>query len=88
MKTTEFWIAVLTGLWLFLNSAGIIDTIPNKYAAIGLAVVSALYAVARGIAKQGDRPDPLVPANDNFFALGETRPVKPPVTATTPQARR
>lgn len=50
-KTTEFWVAVVTLVAVNLN--GVVLTLPDKYQAIATAVVAGLYALARGLAKQG-----------------------------------
>jgi hypothetical protein len=48
-KTTEFWVAVLTDLGLILASST--TSLAPRYAALGAAISSGLYAVARGLAK-------------------------------------
>ena len=61
-KTTEFLIVVLTNLGLVL--AGSADWLPPRYAAIGAAVSTAAYAIARGLAKLNppkDQPAPPAP---------------------------
>lgn len=56
VRTTEFW------TMLFSNVAGLVQLtagpvdVSNRYVAIGLAVVNGLYAVGRGLAKQGVAP--------------------------------
>lgn len=50
-QTTEFWVAVLTLIAVNLN--GVVLTLPDKYQVIATAIVAGLYAVARGLAKQG-----------------------------------
>jgi len=61
-KTTEFLIVVLTNVGLILSAAA--DWLPPRYAAIGAAVSSAAYAIARGLAKLNPPKDavPLPPA--------------------------
>jgi hypothetical protein len=54
-KTTEFWVAVLTDVGLVVASAS--TSLAPRYAAIGAAVTSGLYTVARGIAKQNPPKD-------------------------------
>jgi hypothetical protein len=54
-KTTEFWVAVLTDVGLVVASAS--SSLAPRYAAIGAAVTSGLYTVARGIAKQNPPKD-------------------------------
>ncbi len=51
--TSEFWVSIITGIYLALNATGIMEQIPNRWGAIGLAFVTALYSVSRGQAKQG-----------------------------------
>jgi hypothetical protein len=48
-QTTEFLIVVLTNLGLIL--AGSADWLPPRYAALGAAISTAAYAIARGLAK-------------------------------------
>jgi len=55
-KTTEFAVVVLTALVAFV--ASIADYLPPRYAALTAAVVTAGYAIARGLAKV---PTPVVP---------------------------
>jgi hypothetical protein len=50
-KTTEFWLT-LAGL-AAVNLNGVVMTLPDKYQAIGSAVVIGLYALSRGAAKKG-----------------------------------
>lgn len=50
-KTTEFWLTV-AGL-VALNLNGVILTLPDKYQALGSAVLAGLYAISRGQAKSG-----------------------------------
>jgi hypothetical protein len=57
-KTTEFWVAVLTDVGLVVASAS--SSLAPRYAAIGAAVTSGLYTVARGIAKQNPPKDETV----------------------------
>jgi hypothetical protein len=57
-KTTEFWLT-LAGL-AAINLGGVVMTLPDKYQAIGTAVLAGLYAVSRGQAKAGI---PSVPAS-------------------------
>ena len=58
--TTEFWVSILSGIYMVLNTTGLISQIPNKWAAVALAVITAAYTVARGVAKQGIAYDPTV----------------------------
>ena len=48
-QTTEFWIVVLTNVGLIVSASA--DWLPPRYAAIGSAVSTAAYALARGLAK-------------------------------------
>jgi len=50
-KTTEFWLTVL-GL-IAVNLNGVVMTLPDKYQAIGSAILAGLYALSRGQAKKG-----------------------------------
>ena len=56
VKTTEFWVSIFTGGWMFLNTVGVTDQIPNTWSSIALAIIGAAYAVSRGQAKQGVKP--------------------------------
>ena len=55
--TTEFWTAIISGVYLALNATSILDQVPESWSAVALAVVTAAYNVSRGIAKQGIKPD-------------------------------
>lgn len=59
--TTEFWITVLTAIGMVV--ASVADWLPDKYAAIAIAVSTAAYAIARGLAKSGVAADPALHAN-------------------------
>lgn len=48
-KTTEFLIVVLTSVGLIVSASA--DWLPPRYAATGVAVSTAAYAIARGLAK-------------------------------------
>lgn len=48
-KTTEFWAVVLTDAGLVIASAT--TSLAPRYAALGAAISTGLYAVARGLAK-------------------------------------
>lgn len=50
-KTTEFWLTIV-GL-LAVNLNGVVMTLPDKWQAIGTAVLAGLYALSRGQAKKG-----------------------------------
>lgn len=56
--TTEFWLTVLTGGITALNATGVMNQIPNKWAAIATAIIGAAYSISRGQAKSGVKPDP------------------------------
>jgi len=58
-KTSEFWLTVATNAAnILLYLSGVID---GKWAGILATVSNALYAVSRGIAKQGVAPTPPPP---------------------------
>lgn len=46
-KTTEFWLALLTGAATLVN-----EHVPPTWKAVTMAVTSAAYAIARAIAKR------------------------------------
>jgi uncharacterized membrane protein HdeD (DUF308 family) len=50
-KTTEFWVALFTGIAATI--AGLTSVLPANYAAIAVTVTAALYAAARAAAKYG-----------------------------------
>lgn len=50
-KTTEFWVTTLTSLAALV--AALTSNLNPRYAAIGAAVSSGLYAVSRGLTKNG-----------------------------------
>ena len=52
--TTEFFVVVLTNVGLVAAAAA--EWLPPRYAAIGSAVATAAYAIARGLAKQTQPP--------------------------------
>lgn len=54
-KTTEFWLTIITAVAVLL--AAVADVLPDKYAAIVASASTAAYAVARGLAKLGVKPD-------------------------------
>lgn len=56
-QTTEFWVTIFTGAYMMLNASGILEQVPNRYAAIATAIIGGLYSVARGQAKQGVKPE-------------------------------
>jgi hypothetical protein len=49
-KTTEFWVTLLALVGLVASSAS--AHLPPRYAAIGVSVSTAAYAISRGLAKQ------------------------------------
>lgn len=51
--TTEFWTSIITGLYMVLNTTGVLSQIPAKWSGIAIAVIGAAYALSRGQAKQG-----------------------------------
>lgn len=51
--TTEFWITVFSNFGGLLDLVGAWNFVPDKWIVIGLAIINAAYAVARGQAKQG-----------------------------------
>lgn len=55
--TTEFWVSIITGLYMFLNTTGVLDQIPNKYSGLLMSIIAAAYAVSRGQAKSGVKPE-------------------------------
>jgi hypothetical protein len=56
--TTEFWVSIFTGGYMFLNTTGVLDQIPNRYSGLLLAIIGGAYTVSRGQAKNGVKPDP------------------------------
>ena len=56
-KTSEWWASLLGAFYFVLNSAGVVDQIPKSWSAIAVAIVTGAYAVSRGQAKQGVKPD-------------------------------
>lgn len=56
-KTTEFWVAGVTQGIMFLNVIGAWDFVPNRVSTYVMGAVAFGYAVARGIAKSGVKPD-------------------------------
>jgi len=52
-QSSEFWVSLVTGLYMFFNTTDVLNQVPPRYAAIALAVVTALYTLARGQAKSG-----------------------------------
>lgn len=55
--TTEFWVTILGSLYMFLNTTGILNEVPEKYSTFALAILGAAYALSRGHAKNGVKPD-------------------------------
>jgi len=53
VKTTEFWVMVVTNIMAVLNMTSIWDYVPNKYSVLLIGVVNGLYALSRGQAKSG-----------------------------------
>lgn len=56
--TTEFWVTLFGALVTGADLFGVAELVPDTWAAIGLAVITGLYSVSRGVAKQGQ---PYVP---------------------------
>lgn len=56
--TTEFWVALFGSALSAVDLLGVADLVPDRYAAIAIAIIGGLYSVSRGIAKQGQ---PYVP---------------------------
>jgi len=54
-KTTEFWLTLATVVGTFIASLS--DALPPRYAALASTVATGLYAIGRGNAKQGVKPD-------------------------------
>lgn len=48
-KTSEFWVTTLSIVGLVASSAA--STLSPRYAAIGVSVSGAAYAISRGLAK-------------------------------------
>ena len=51
--TTEFYITLFTSVFAFGDVVGLWDTLPDQWASVLWAIVGGLYAVSRGIAKNG-----------------------------------
>lgn len=51
IKTTEFWVALITASTTWLTA--FVGAVPPETAAKITAGIAALYAIARGLAKQG-----------------------------------
>lgn len=56
--TTEFWTMVLGNIFSLLNVTGLWNYVPNKYSELFMAIISAIYMLARGQAKSGTPVDP------------------------------
>jgi len=56
-KTTEFWTMIFTNVLGLVNVTGIWNYVPNGVSVYVMAIVSGLYAVARGLAKLNVKPD-------------------------------
>ena len=61
-KTTEFWVAIAVSLLTVVDGI----PMPEKYEAIVVGAITAVYIISRGVAKQGipdiEAPKPLPPA--------------------------
>jgi hypothetical protein len=55
--TTEFWVSIFTGAYMFFNTTGVLDQIPDQWAGLFLAVIGGAYTVSRGQAKNGVKPE-------------------------------
>lgn len=51
--TTEFWLTILSGLYMVLNTTGVLNQVNPKWSGIATAVIGAAYSISRGLAKQG-----------------------------------
>jgi hypothetical protein len=60
VRTTEFWVTVVTNVLSILNMSGAWNFTANKWSVLALAIVNAAYALARGAAKAGVSAQPLV----------------------------
>lgn len=58
LRTTEFWITLLTSVGLV--TAALAQALPAKWAAVAVAATNGLYTIARGLAKVGTTPTPVV----------------------------
>lgn len=56
-RTTEFWVALYVMFMQMLNLVGVWDYVPNNISTWVLGGTAFAYAVARGIAKSGVKPD-------------------------------
>jgi hypothetical protein len=54
-KTTEFWLTVAVSVASFVSAVS--DNLSPKWAALAAALANGLYAVGRGQAKSGVKPD-------------------------------
>ena len=52
-RTTEFWTMLFTNGFLLGDMVGIWDAVLDNVATIAVAIISGLYALERGQAKQG-----------------------------------
>ena len=57
-KTSEFWLSIIAALGVL--STSIADLYPGRWAAVATAIIVGLYSVARGVAKAGVPPAPVV----------------------------
>lgn len=55
IRTTEFWLTVITAAGALI--AALASELPPRYAAIASAISVGLYAIGRGQAKSGVKPD-------------------------------
>ncbi len=75
IKTTEFWIAILTAIGAISASAS--GVLPERLAGILATISGAVYALSRGLAK-------ISPPNTVGTPLTmQTYPIEPPYDGTT-----
>jgi hypothetical protein len=55
LKSTEFWAMLAVNLASLLSALA--GALPPKWAGLVSTVVTGLYAIGRGLAKQGVKPD-------------------------------
>jgi hypothetical protein len=77
VKTTEFLVTIAAAVLPFIDLVGLVELLPDRYAAIALAIISALYSVSRGLAKQNIPNVPYRPDPQNAPAVDGTTLVVP-----------
>ena len=89
VRTTEFWLHNLVTLANLLNVLGAWNFAPNKYSVYAQAIITGLYALARGLAKAGVPAsvptDMLGAAIASRLASQTTPPAAQGVTPPSPQ---